>query len=89
MKAKLKETSNLKMQRLVGMEGDLLIGNDGRFHFHFIDSDNKQKDLSSKIVSQLGDLDHPASKEVFFQTKNSTYLFEKKENVESLYGWEN
>lgn len=87
MKVVLSTTTNPKMQQYVGKEGDLSIA-DGKFCFQFV-SDTGGKTLSSGIVRQLGDMKNPVSKEICFDTKNSTYIFKKKENVaESLYEWD-
>lgn len=88
VKAILKSTSNASMQRIVGIEGQLEVGTDGRFHFRFVDESNQKLDLSSSIARQMGSLENPASKEVCFETHNSTYVFEKRENVrEGLFDW--
>ena len=87
VKAVLKSTSNTNMQKLIGTKGQLEV-REGKFHFHFKDAANESYDLSSGIVRQMGDLAHPASKEVCFETKNSTYVFEKTENVrDGLFDW--
>ena len=84
----LKSTSNFGLSYLTGKEGTLSIGQDGLFRFQFLDDQGQLRTLQSGIQTQLGSLDHPASKEICFQTKNSTYVFEKKEKELSLWGAE-
>lgn len=87
-RVQLKSTSNRNYSCLIGKEGILSVGEDGLFRFQFTDDAGEQKVLRSGIVQALGSLEHPASKEVCFQTKNSTYVFEKTEREMGLWGAE-
>lgn len=84
----LRSTSNPAFSWVVGREGDLSIAENGVFHFKFLDDNGVLKDLSSGVVNCLGSLEHPASKEISFQTKNSVYVFDKKELQHGLWGAE-
>lgn len=87
-KCVLRSTNNPNMTRFIGKEGDLSIAEDGRFMFKILDENGRLDGFSSGIVSCLGSLEHPASKEICFQTKNSVYIFDKKELEHGLWGAE-
>ena len=84
----LRSTSNSALGWIIGREGDLSISENGVFHFKFLDDNGVLKDLSSGVVNCLGSLEHPASKEISFQTKNSVYVFDKTELQHGLWGAE-
>lgn len=77
--AMLKNTTNQKFANLIGRTGELE-ERDGLFHFHF-GEEGKKQDLNSRIVSQLGSLEHPRSEEVVYRTNHSEYVFKKLQNV--------
>lgn len=87
-KCVLRSTSNPNMAWIIGREGNLSIEENGKFSFSFLDDAGNLKTLSSGIVGCLGSLQHPASKEICFQTKNSVYVFDKKELEHGLWGAE-
>lgn len=84
----LRSTSNSALTWIIGREGDLSIDDKGVFHFKFKDDNGVVKDLTSGVVSCLGSLEHPASKEIGFQTKTSIYVFDKTELEHGLWGAE-
>lgn len=84
----LRSTDNPNFAYLIGKEGDLSVGQDGKFYFSFQDASGKVQTLASGIVGCMGSLELPASKEVCFQTRNSSYVFEKKEREMGLFSYE-
>lgn len=84
----LKSTTNSNLKPYIGVEGELTLGADNKFHFTFMDGAGNQRKLSSDILGQLGNLEHPASKEVCFKTRHSEYVFEKKiKQRDSLFSY--
>lgn len=77
----LKHTSNPKYQHLIGRVGDLTFRGDGTFAFSFTEPNGSLLTLQSGVTGRLGDLDDLRCKEVNIRTRNSSYDFEKMENV--------